>query len=91
MKYIDQDTKVCRSINLVRTTHTECGLDWDDGAILTKNGVVSVYSQAGARSFTILRIVVHGRLWERQFEKHITGRYLVTLANRFALEATTNL
>jgi hypothetical protein len=54
-----------------------------DGSVVTKHGIVEVYSQKGA-PYTYIQVVIGGRLYERTINKEYTERGLVTVAARFA-------
>lgn len=52
-----------------------------EGVVLTKHGMVEVYSESG---LTVLRVVRNGCAYREDRLKDYTKRHLVTLANRFA-------
>jgi hypothetical protein len=56
-----------------------------EGVVFTPNGIVDVYSQDGD-PHTVLRVVIDGRLHQRNIHKAYTKRGLVTLATRYAAE-----
>lgn len=64
----------------------EIGARYLIGNVVTKLGIVSVYSQGGDpdRRHTRLDFAYNGKLWIRNIRRRFTQRGLVTLANRWA-------
>ncbi len=63
--------------------------DWTEGTVITKHGIVEVYTEGGedVRGFTKVSVVHDGILRTRSvYDKRYTQRGLVTLANRYAEE-----
>ena len=61
---------------------------WLNGTVVTKYGIVDVYSQGGKNitKVTTLGIVHNGIMRTRSIYKKYSAKYLVTLANRYAEE-----
>ena len=59
-----------------------------DGAVLTRHGIVEVYSQGGPSQWpsSNLTFVWNGRCYVRGRNRRLTKRGLVTAADRFARE-----
>ncbi len=62
--------------------------NWFDGEVITKNGIVSVYSQ---EDYSKLDFAYKGKLYSRNYiNRGYSPQFLVTLADRFSEEIIKN-
>jgi len=80
-------TKISRAYAHITKRETDCGPYWQ-GHIYTHHGIVEFYRQTDAKrdakpSYAQMKFVWKGHLYTRVWEKFITDRGAVMLAQRF--------
>lgn len=67
----------------LHTHGSDEGDRWVSGTVLTEHGGVSVHSE---KTFTSMRAMFDGEVFDRVWRRGFKKRYLVTLADRFTAD-----